>query len=247
MRTIKIIVEYDGYDYHGWQRQKNRLTVQQVLEEKIGIIADEKIKVVGSGRTDAGVHALNQVAHFKTSSKLESDRLCYGINSLLPADIVIKQLTEVGDDFHAQNDAASKTYLYRIYNRPVRSVLHRHYAWHIPYALDVKQMQEAACLIIGPHDFSSFCATGTDVATRDRTVISVDIESGADGFISIWVEATGFLRYMVRNIVGTLVDVGRGKITPGNFRDILHARDRTKAGPTAPPYGLFLKDVKYLP
>lgn len=245
MRTFKMILEYDGTGYHGWQQQKRRPTIQQTLEEKIGIITNEKIKVIGSGRTDAGVHALHQVAHFKTTSKLETGRLCHGINSLLPDEIVIKDLMEVDDNFHAQHDVVSKVYLYRILNTPTRSVLHRRYAWHIPYALDVERMKEAASLLEGPHDFSSFCATGTDVVGRERTVTKIDIKPGSDGFINIRIEADGFLRYMVRNIVGTLVDVGRGKTEPAELTKILDAKDRKVAGPTAPACGLFLVEVRY--
>lgn len=245
MRTFKMILEYDGAGYHGWQQQKRRPTIQQTLEEKIGIITSEKIKVIGSGRTDAGVHALNQVAHFKTSSRLDAGRLCHGINSLLPDDIVIKDLVEVDERFHAQHDVKSKIYLYQILNTPTRSVVYRHYAWHIPYLLDLGNMKEAASFLEGPHDFSSFCATGTHVIGRDRTVMKIDIKSGPDGFIRIWIEADGFLRYMVRNIVGTLVDVGRGKTQPAELKSILNAKDRQAAGPTAPACGLFLKKVKY--
>ncbi len=245
MRNIKIILEYDGNGYHGWQQQKLRPTVQQMLEETIGVITREKIKVIGSGRTDAGVHAINQVAHFTTLSNMDADRLFRGINSLLPTDIAIKELKDVDENFHAQHDVTSKVYLYQIYNRPIRSVLYRNYAWHVAYALDLAKMKEAAYFLLGSHDFSSFCATGTDVAGRNRTVTKIDIESNDDGLIRILIEANGFLRYMVRNIVGTLVDVGRGKISPAECSTILNARDRRVAGVTAPPYGLFLKDVKY--
>jgi tRNA pseudouridine38-40 synthase len=245
MRTIKIIVEYDGTGYRGWQQQKRRPTIQQTLAEKIGIITNEKIKVIGSGRTDAGVHALCQVAHFKTSSKMDVGKLCYGINSLLPEEIAIKEMTEVDENFHAQHDVKSKIYRYQILNKPTRSVLYRHYAWHIPYPLDLHKMKEAALFLAGTHDFSSFCATGTHVVDRERTITSIDIKRSSDGFIRVWIEADGFLRYMVRNIVGTLVDVGRGKTPPAQLRDILNAKDRKAAGPTAPPYGLFLEEVKY--
>jgi tRNA pseudouridine38-40 synthase len=247
MRKIKMILEYDGTGYRGWQRQKLRPTVQQVLEEKIGIITNENIKIIGSGRTDAGVHALNQVAHFKTSSRLDAGRLFHGINSLLPDEIAVKELTEVDESFHAQHDVTSKVYLYQIYNNPVRSVLHRRYAWHIPYPLDVEKMNDASLFLLGFHDFSSFCATGTDVIGRERTVTRIDIKRSADGFIRIWIAADGFLRYMVRNIVGTLVDAGKGRIPPSELKTILNAKDRKTAGMTAPPGGLFLKEVNYRP
>lgn len=244
MRNIKIVVAYDGAGYRGWQRQKLKPTVQEVLEEKIGIIANEKVKVIGSGRTDAGVHALRQVAHFKTSSGLDEGRLLYGINSLLPSEIVVKELKEVDKSFHAQHDVVSKIYLYQIYNEAIRSILYRNYAWHIPYSLNLTAMREAADFIVGCHDFSSFCATGTDVIGRERTIMSLDIKS-REGLIRLTIMADGFLRYMVRNIVGTLVDVGRGKLEPRGVERILQAKDRKMAGMTAPPYGLFLKEVIY--
>jgi tRNA pseudouridine38-40 synthase len=245
MRNIKVIVEYDGTGYHGWQRQPNGITIQQVLEEKIGTITQERIKLIGSGRTDAGVHAINQVANFRTSSEIGCYNLMRGTNSLLPDDIVIKKLTDVDIQFHAQYDAKSKSYFYQIYNHPVRTALSRSRAWHVYGNLDLNAMHKSIALVPGTRDFSSFCAADDDVSNHVRTVIMADIDVHDRQMIVVTIEADGFLRHMVRNIVGTLVDVGRGKLSVSQFQDIMDAKDRTKAGMTAPPQGLFLQEVRY--
>ncbi|MDO9528287.1 MAG: tRNA pseudouridine(38-40) synthase TruA [Syntrophales bacterium] len=245
MRNLKIIVEYDGTGYHGWQRQRGDITIQQTIEEKVGVITQEKIKLIGSGRTDAGVHAIGQVANFKTKSKIAERNLLKGINSLLPEDVVIKSLVEVDERFHARYDAKSKVYLYQIFNSPVPSALYRNYSWVVHSPLDIDNMKTAASQLIGSHDFSSFCAANNDTSDYIRKVVNVSINQGKDGIIRFFIEANGFLRYMVRNILGTLVDVGRGKFSPAKFLDIMKAKDRNMAGITAPPQGLFLKEVKY--
>ncbi len=245
MRNFKIIVEYDGTAYCGWQRQENGLTIQQVLEETIQLITNEKVTVIGSGRTDAGVHALNQVAHFKSSSLLPVDNIYRGINSVLPPDIVVKELEEVTDDFHAQHDVKSKVYIYKICNQRLRPALGRNFFWFIRFPLDLALMKEASHYLIGTHDFSCFCATGTDVKDRVRTIIDMEIKTGDEGLIEIKVESHGFLKYMVRNIIGTLVEVGRGKRKPEEMKVIIESRNRKSAGVTAPACGLFLKEVKY--
>jgi len=245
MRNIKIIVEYDGTRYHGWQYQGNRVSIQQVLEESIGTITQEIIRITGSGRTDAGVHAMNQVANFRTHSEIVERKLLKGINSLLPWDIVVKDLMEVETDFHARHHAKSKVYLYQILNNPTRSALYRHYAWFVNKTLDVGRMREAAIIFTGTHDFSSFCAANCGIVNHTRTVKRVEIEQDRRGMLKIDVEANGFLKYMVRNMVGTLVDIGKGKRHPNEIRDIIDAKDRKRAGMTAPPHGLFLKEVRY--
>ncbi|MBW2648682.1 MAG: tRNA pseudouridine(38-40) synthase TruA [Deltaproteobacteria bacterium] len=244
MRNIRIICEYDGTSYHGWQIQPNGISIQEVLEEKTGIITQEKIRLTASGRTDAGVHAINQVANFRTGSVIACGSLLKGINSLLPGDIVVKDLIDADDDFHARYSAKSKIYLYRIFNNPVRTTLYRTYSWHVRAPLDTDVMGEAAILLKGRHDFSSFCAAGCDSENHIRTVIDTSV-GVKDDMISFTIEANGFLRYMVRNIVGLLVDVGKGNITPAGFEEIMGAMDRTKAGITAPPQGLFLREVRY--
>ncbi len=240
-----MILEYDGTRYHGWQRQKDPLTIQQVLEECILRITGEDVRVTASGRTDAGVHALGQVANFRTDSDLHTGNLLRGINSLLPKDIVIKELSAAPDSFHARYDVKSKVYLYQIFNSRIRPVLFRLYTWLIYDPLDADKMREAASHLVGTHDFSSFCAAGCDQENHVRTVIALDLAPSRSGIMRIHVEADGFLRHMVRNIVGTLVEVGRGKRGPDTIPLLLETKDRRRAGMTAPPQGLFLKEVKY--
>jgi tRNA pseudouridine38-40 synthase len=245
MRNFKMIVEYDGTAYCGWQRQENGITIQQVLEEAIQLITGEKVAVIGSGRTDAGVHALNQVAHFKSSSRLPLNNIYRGMNSVLPPDIVVKEMEEVAGEFHAQHDVKSKVYVYKICNQRLRPVLGRNYFWHIRFPLDLERLKKAAQFLIGTHDFSCFCATGTHVKDRVRTITDIEIKICNDGLIEITVEAQGFLKYMVRNIIGTLVEIGRGKRKPEEMKPIIESRNRNIAGVTAPACGLFLKEVKY--
>jgi tRNA pseudouridine38-40 synthase len=244
MRNIKIIIEYDGTEYHGWQRQPNGISIQEVLENKLALITNGKVRLIGSGRTDAGVHAAGQVANFKTESMIECRDLLKGINSLLPADIAVRDVIDVDDEFHARYSAKSKVYDYKIYNSCVRSPRYRNYSWHVFKKLDVKSMRTAASYLIGTKDFSSFCAAGSDVKHYTRTVVECGIVEDT-AMIVFTIEADGFLRYMVRNIIGTLVDVGKGRNTPEEFMEIMNSKDRTNSGITAPPQGLFLKEVKY--
>ena len=245
MRNFKMIVEYDGSAYCGWQRQENGLTIQQLLEEAIQLITGEKTTVIGSGRTDAGVHALNQVASFKCSTNLPLNNIYRGMNSVLPPDIVVKEMEEVEGSFHAQHDVKSKVYVYKICNQRMRPALGRNFFWFIRFELDLALMREASRYLIGTHDFSCFCATGTDVKDRVRTIIGIEIKTCEDVLIEIKVEARGFLKYMVRNIIGTLVEVGRGKRKPEEMKVIIESKNRKIAGATAPACGLFLKEVKY--
>lgn len=245
MRNIKLIIEYDGGAYCGWQRQSNGLAIQQVIEECIRKMTGEEVRLTGSGRTDAGVHALRQVANFRTASPLGERSLLMGINSLLPADIVVREICECPLSFHACFDAVSKRYLYRICNRPVRPVLERHHAWFVWEPLDLAKIEDVLPVFQGTHDFSSFCSTHTDSADHTRTILGMTVERDSAGMIAISMEADGFLRYMVRTIVGTLVDCGRGKCSRSEVSNILAAKDRRRAGLTAPPQGLFLMGVKY--
>ena len=245
LRNFKMILEYDGAAYCGWQRQKNGVSIQQILEDAIAMIVSEKVTLIGSGRTDAGVHAINQVASFRSSTLLPAEKIFRGVNSVLPQDIVVKTLDEVHVDFHAQRDVQSKIYVYRICNKRLRPVLGRNYSWFIRFPLNLEMMKKAAQYLIGTHDFSCFCATGSDVKDRVRTITAIDVKSGDDDLIEITVEAKGFLKYMVRNIVGTLTEVGRGKRKPQEMKEIIDSRNRNIAGVTAPACGLFLKEVKY--
>ena len=245
MRNIRLIIEYDGTDYCGWQLQENGLSIQQVLEEAIGRMTGEPIRVIGSGRTDAGVHALGQVAHFHTASRIGERNFLMGINSLLPADIAVREVREVDSSFHARFDVKSKIYIYRVCDRPVRPVLERRYAWFVWEPLDLQKIEGALDLFLGMHDFTSFCSTHTDSRDHARTILDIGVQKDGNGMIQFSLEADGFLRYMARTIVGALVDVGRGKCTREDVAGILAAEDRRKAGLTAPPHGLFLKEVKY--
>jgi tRNA pseudouridine38-40 synthase len=245
MRNIKLLIDYDGTHYQGWQVQSKGLTIQGILEEKLGLLTGESIRLIGSGRTDAGVHALGQVAHFKTQSPMDVHSMQRALNSLLPSDIVIQKIEEVEEDFHARRHSKSKVYEYRILNRSLRSPFHHGYAWHIPQRLDLKEMKEATQYLIGEHDFSSFRSVGTPTRTAVRKVIRAEWKRGRVGLVRFEIEANGFLKQMVRAILGTLVEVGKGKMDAEEFRKILESKDRKKAGPTAPAHGLFLKEVKY--
>lgn len=238
-------MEYDGTDFHGWQRQKAERSVQEEIEKVLGTVTTKEITLNGSGRTDAGVHALGQTAGFKCETDLTSQTLMKALNSLLPDDIVILSCEEINDDFHARFSAKSKVYQYRILNQPVPSVFHRRYAWHIAKHLDADAMGTALEYILGEHDFSAFEGAGSPRSHSIRNVMHAEIIRRDNGFIVIELEANGFLKFMVRNIVGTLVDVGLGKLPPEGFNDILESRDRKLAGITAPPQGLFLIKVKY--
>jgi len=245
MRTIKLTIEYDGTHYLGWQVQPKGATLQGVLEEKLSFLTNEKIDLLGSGRTDAGVHALGQVAHFKTESQLDVQTIQRALNSLLPSDMVIQKVEEVDEGFHARKQSKSKTYEYRILNRNIRSAFHRGYAWHIPQTLNIGEMRKATRSLMGEHDFSSFQSVGSPKRTAVRKVTRAEWKQSRDGFLRFEIEANGFLKQMVRAIVGTLIEVGRRKITSEEFQKILDSRDRKNAGPTAPAHGLFLKEVKY--
>ena len=245
MRTIKLVVEYDGTHYLGWQVQPKVSTIQEVLQEKLFSLTGERVHLMGSGRTDAGVHALGQVAHFKTKSLLDPQTIQRALNGLLPSDIVIQSVVEVDEGFHARRSSKSKVYEYRILNRNLRSAFHKGYAWHIPQKLNLKEMKKATRQLIGEHDFASFQSLGSPQKTTVRKVIRAEWKRDRDGFLRFEIEANGFLKQMVRAIVGTLVEVGKGKIDSVAFRRVLDSKDRRKAGPTAPAHGLFLKEVKY--
>jgi tRNA pseudouridine38-40 synthase len=245
MRTIKLTIEYDGTNYQGWQVQPKVPTIQGMIEEKLALLTGETIPLIGSGRTDAGVHALGQIAHFKTKSKMDIRSIQRALNSLLPHDIVIQRAEEVEEDFHARKHSQSKVYEYQILNRNLRSVFHRGHAWHIPQELDLKEMKKATQELMGEHDFSSFRSVGSPTRTAVRRVIRAEWRKSPDGLLRFEIEANGFLKQMVRAIIGTLVEVGKGKISSEEFQRILDSKDRKRAGPTAPAHGLFLKEVKY--
>lgn len=243
-RNIKITIEYDGTDYFGWQRQPNHATVQQRVEEAIEAVTQTRTRVIGSGRTDTGVHAKGQVASFRTRSAIPIGKFPLALSANLPPDIAVIEAQDVPADFHAQYSAKSKTYRYRILNRHARSPLHSRYSARVWPELDVTQMQRATTHLIGEHDFAAFQTEAKSGRSSVRTVTRTDlIES--EPFIELWIEANGFLYNMVRAIVGTLNLVGHHKIRPDAFARILGSGDRGQAGPTAPPQGLCLMEVKY--
>ena len=243
--NFKIIIEYDGAGYHGWQRQKKERTIQQEIETALATMTGEAVTIIGSGRTDAGVHALGQVANFHCKTHLDAPQLEKGLNSLLPDDIVIRSCRQAAENFHARYNAFSKCYHYKILNQSIPAAIGRQYAWFIRRRLDTEAMRCAIPAIVGIHDFKAFEATGSPRAHSTRHVMGAELMEGPRGKLVFKIEADGFLRFMVRNIVGTLVDVGRGKITPDSFEDILASKDRCRAGATAPAHGLFLVQVKY--
>lgn len=245
MRNIKLVIEYDGTNYHGWQVQPDGPTIQEILQEKIALMTRHPVHLAASGRTDAGVHALGQVASFKTETQIPREGFFHGLNSLLPRDIVIQSVEEVPLDFHAQFGAKRKTYRYQIFNNQPPSAIHRNYSWYIPQPLKREAMQEAARFLVGRKDFSSFQGADTDPTGAVREVFRADWSLEYPPFLSFIIEGNGFLKHMVRNIVGTLVEVGKGKSSPEGFARILEVRDRRQAGMTAPPQGLFLVSVQY--
>ncbi|MBU2623538.1 MAG: tRNA pseudouridine(38-40) synthase TruA [Proteobacteria bacterium] len=245
LKNIKLTIEYDGTAYNGWQRQKNGRTIQEEIEKALLAMTGRKVTLTGAGRTDAGVHALGQVANFICDTRLESESFFKGLNSLLPGDIVIKECVLVHEKFHSRYDAKSKVYNYRILNRLVPAAVGRGYAWHIRKPLLLDAMESAAACIAGTHDFKAFEGTGSPRKSTVRTVFKARLFKENEDLIVFEIEADGFLRFMVRNIVGTLVCAGLGKISHGDVKEILGSRDRSKACATAPPHGLFLMKVRY--
>lgn len=243
-RNIKLTIAYDGTHYSGWQFQKNANTIQAVMEAKLGEITGHKVNLTGSGRTDSGVHAKAQVANFKTSSKLPLKNIWMALNSKLPKDIVVSEIEEVSPRFNAQHAAVSKIYRYTIANTNFVDPFIRRYAAKCFYSLDLADMKRAAGYLKGRHNFKSFQATDDVERHPVRTIKKIDIARKGD-IIDIDIEADGFLYNMARNIAGTLIEVGRGKIAPESVKEMLKKKDRRSAGPTAPAAGLCLIKVKY--
>ena len=243
--NFKLTIEYDGTDFHGWQRQSTERTVQAEIEKAIATITGQKTPLIGSGRTDAGVHALAQTANFRSGTRLGPDALGRALNSMMPPDIVIKACIQVPPEFHARFDVVSKSYHYRILNRPLPPAVGRQYAWNVRRPLDIAAMRTALTHIRGTHDFKAFEASGSPRAHTVRHILQAELAAAPDGHLTVILTGNGFLRFMVRNIVGTLVDVGLGKTNTDGFKAILQSRDRTRAGVTAPPRGLFLMMVEY--
>ena len=244
-KKFKMIVEYDGTRYHGWQRQKDDRSIQGEIEKALQKITAKSVTVIGSGRTDAGVHAEGQVASFESDTQIEPEALLKGLNSLLAEDIIIKACEYASASFHARYDVKSKVYCYKILNRPTPAAIGRQYSWFIRKPLNQDAMRAAIAHIIGRHNYKSFEGTGSPRQHTTRQVYSAELIEHKGGLLLFHIEADGFLRYMVRNIVGTLVDVGMQKLTPDDFKRILDAKDRSQASATAPAHGLTLIEVKY--
>jgi tRNA pseudouridine38-40 synthase len=254
-RTLKLLIAYDGTGYSGWQRQENGIGIQAVIEDEIAAIVGRHTPIVAAGRTDAGVHAAGQVASFTTDHTITCEDLLRALNARLTTDIRIRSIEETFAGFDARHHAKTKTYRYAIWNGAVPSPFIRHVVWHVPQRLDVERMNAAAQFLIGEHDFASFQASGGDVKTSTRELLEFDVRvidtrteeaSFVPGeLIRCEVTGTGFLRHMVRTIVGTLSEIGRDKLPPETMKEILEARSRPRAGRTAPPQGLMLWEVTY--
>ncbi len=255
MKQIRLTLQYDGTDYSGWQIQKNGATIQGVLEDAIFSVTNDRSRVTGAGRTDAGVHAFEQVAVFETASTLSTDVFLQALNANLPNDISITCSEECPEDFHPRYRAKQKRYSYIISNRTPGSVFLNRYSWQMNYQLNIEAMRNASEYLIGRHDFSSFQASGCSAKHPVRELNSITISDLPSlefitfridtPVIKITIEGSAFLRHMVRNITGTLVDIGRGKYPPEKIKEILLSRDRNNAGPTAPACGLFLEKIVY--
>lgn len=244
MRKFKLIVEYEGTAYHGWQCQPNGVTIQEVLQDTLGRITKKKTVVVSSSRTDSGVHAEAHPGHFVTDSRMTEIQFLKALNSLLPRDIVVKEVNEVPMEFNAQKSAKRKIYRYTILNRDFPSALQHRRCWFIQTPLDVEAMQDGARHLVGMHDFSAFRAANCENKNPVRELYRIEIGK-QDHFIHMRFEGNGFLKHMVRNIVGTLVQVGKGKMESSQMTGILKSLDRNQAGPTAPSHGLCLVNVIY--
>ena len=244
MRNIKLTIEYDGKPYNGWQKQPNKPNIQGEIERAIYNITKEEVDLIGSGRTDAGVHALGQVANFKTNSNIPIEKLALAINSQLKNSIIIKKAEEVDERFHSRYNAKHKTYRYIINNSPCGTAIYRNLEYCFPIKLDVAKMQEAAKYFEGEHDFKAFKSSGTSAKNSVRTIYNASVKQEGEKII-IELTGNGFLYNMVRIISGTLLDVGLQKIKPEEIKNIIEEKDRKKAGKTLPAHGLYLVEVKY--
>lgn len=245
MKRVLLRVAYDGTNYCGWQVQPNGITVQEVLNRKLTELLGEPIETIGASRTDAGVHALGNVAVFDTETRIPGEKISYALNQRLPDDIRIQESREVPADFHPRYQESEKTYLYRILNRKFPLPTSRLYSYFYHYNLNIENMQKAADYLIGTHDFASFCGSNAQVKTTVRTITGISVERAGDE-IQITVKGRGFLYNMVRIISGTLIEIGGGLYPPERILEILEAKKRTEAGPTAPAHGLTLMNIRFL-
>ena len=240
-----MVVEYDGTAYAGWQRQKNAVSIQQKIEEAMEIVLGRKTVIVGSGRTDSGVHALGQVAHFDSEKELNTRSTMYSINSLLPSDVKLQKLFKVEQDFHAQYSAKRKTYLYRAYVSESASPLKDKYYARVLPDVDFDKMVREASKLVGKHDFKAFCSTGSSINSTEREIYAFELKEEGDEII-FEITGNGFLYNMVRIIVGTLFFIGKGKLEEGTIEKMLQSGQRKLGGKTFPACGLTLKQVEYM-
>lgn len=241
---VSLTVAYEGTNYHGWQIQPNGITIESVLNQALFDLLGEKIEVIGASRTDAGVHSMGNVAVFDTDTRIPAEKISYALNQRLPEDIVVQESKEVPLDFHPRHCNSRKTYEYRILNRRFRDPLRRRDTYFYYYDLDVERMRRAAGVLVGEHDFKSFCSIHACVETTVRTVYALDVEKEGD-VICIRICGSGFLYHMVRIIAGTLVQAGSGVIAPEQMKEILEKKDRSAAGPTAPACGLTMMGIVF--
>ena len=244
MKNVMLIVEYEGTNFSGWQRQIGKRTVEEEIEKTISKVTKEKIKLIGSGRTDAKVHAIGQVANFKTESTIPASRFKYILNTRLPEDITIRESKEVDMDFHSRFSAKAKKYKYYIYNNKMPSAVYRNFSYHITKDIDINKMRDASKEFIGTHDFASFKGKRSVVKDTIRTIYNIEINRKKD-LIEVTIIGKSFLRYMVRIIIGTLLEVGYGNLSREDVGEIIASKNRTKAKKTAEPQGLFLIKVYY--
>lgn len=244
MTRIKITFGYDGTEFHGYQVQPNQRTVQAELDRALSTVFSKQVHSVASGRTDRGVHAVCQIAHFDVQTSIPVNRIPEIINSHLPNDMSVTAAEIVQDDFHARYDVKEKTYCYAIDNRKHPRVLHRRFSWHVPQTLNLQAIAKASRYLIGEHDFTSFCSSKTVIQDKVRTVYDIALDS-EDDIIRFYIKGNGFLYNMVRAIVGSLIEVGRGRKEPETIKVILEAKDRTQGLITAPPHGLILWNILY--
>jgi len=244
-RCIKLVIAYEGTNYRGWQRQPNAQTVQETIERALGDIIGRSVRLYGASRTDAGVHAEGQVANFTTDSPIPDHAFAWVLNGRLPPEIVVRSSERVNLDFHASRDAMYKTYLYRIYTAGPRDVQQFRRRWHFPYRLDIEAMDQAAGFVLGTHDFRAFASAKDARENTVRTVLAARTFRPGQHEVDFEITADRFLYHMVRNITGTLAEIGRGRWPPEKIAAILASRDRTHAGPTAPAHGLCLMKVEY--
>ena len=245
MKRVRIVVAYDGTQYHGWQIQPGAVTIESVLNEALTQLMREPIQVIGASRTDSGVHARGNVAVFDTESQMPPDKICMALNQRLPEDIRVQVSEEVPSDWHPRKCTCIKTYEYRILNRRIEMPMQRFYSHFCYFNLDLDKMRQAAGLLTGEHDFKSFCSVRTQVTDTVRTIYSIEVKRDEEDMIRIRVTGSGFLYNMVRIIAGTLMAVGMGQMAPEDMEGILEARDRRAAGPTAPARGLTLIRMEY--